>query len=231
MPVCVKTDDDVARFDRAYDNNDIEEFVKLSYSNCKIQNLPQHIHPWAADPETVGALAATQLAILASKDDTPEYKNKIREAGGITALVDLLKSTQNDRLHAAVVALSFLSDNNIQNCIGIYEAGAMPLLVEGMKSNIDGMRAACAQAARNIYVLGLKYRKEFLRVGGIQNLIKFLDLPSDPDSQPLYTQFEAIYHLEDFILVSKINAIFVKSLENNKIISSYYLVPSLFCSR
>ena len=26
------------------------------------------MHPWAADPETIGALAATQLAIFASRD-------------------------------------------------------------------------------------------------------------------------------------------------------------------
>lgn len=26
------------------------------------------MHPWAADPETVGALAATQLAIFASRE-------------------------------------------------------------------------------------------------------------------------------------------------------------------
>lgn len=26
------------------------------------------MHPWAADPETIGALAATQLAIFASRE-------------------------------------------------------------------------------------------------------------------------------------------------------------------
>lgn len=36
----------------------------------------------------------------------------------------------------------------------MFNAGAMPYLIQGMKSDIDGMRAACAQTARNIYVLG-----------------------------------------------------------------------------
>lgn len=36
----------------------------------------------------------------------------------------------------------------------MFNAGAMPYLIQGMKSDIEGMRAACAQTARNIYVLG-----------------------------------------------------------------------------
>jgi hypothetical protein len=32
--------------------------------------MNQKIHPWAADPTCIGALAITQLAILAAKDGT-----------------------------------------------------------------------------------------------------------------------------------------------------------------
>lgn len=41
-----------------------------------------------------------------------------------------------------------------ENCIAMYNAGALPYLIQGMKGDIEGMRAACAQTARNIYVLG-----------------------------------------------------------------------------
>ncbi|KAL8427514.1 hypothetical protein Efla_000551 [Eimeria flavescens] len=209
--------DDVVRFDRAYDNNDIAEFVKLCNSTCEIEKLEERMHPWAADPETIGALAATQLAIFASREQEPHLKDEIREAGGIEVLVKLLASkrilqtrhlrgdafflfavTQElDRKHSAVVALSFLSVDNPQNCIAMFNAGALPYLIQGMKSDIEGMRAACAQTARNIYVLDVKYRRAFMKGGGIAQLVRFLDIP--PNAPNVYTQLEAIYHLEDLV--------------------------------
>ncbi|ETW56719.1 hypothetical protein PFUGPA_01509 [Plasmodium falciparum Palo Alto/Uganda] len=128
------------------------------------------MHPWAADPKTIGALSATQLAILASKENEPHYKDAIREANGIAVFINLLKSHELDRVHAAVVALSFLSVDNVKNCICMFESGALPYLISGMKSNIDGMKAACAQTCRNIFVLDKKYKKEFLKLGGITQL-------------------------------------------------------------
>ncbi|KYO02841.1 armadillo-domain containing rhoptry protein [Plasmodium gaboni] len=195
------TSNDILRFDKAYDENDVQEFVNLCSSTCEIEKLEDRMHPWAADPKTIGALSATQLAILASKESEPHYKDAIREANGIAVFINLLKSHELDRVHAAVVALSFLSVDNVKNCICMFESGALPYLISGMKSNIDGMKAACAQTCRNIFVLDKKYKKEFLKLGGITQLVNLLELPSNyDDSQPLYTQLEAIYHLEDFIL-------------------------------
>ncbi|SBS83003.1 hypothetical protein PMALA_005150, partial [Plasmodium malariae] len=96
-------------FDKAYDENDVQEFVNLCSSSCEIEKLEDRMHPWAADPKTIGALSATQLAILASKENEPHYKDAIREADGIPVFINLLKSHELDRVHAAVVALSFLS--------------------------------------------------------------------------------------------------------------------------
>ncbi|KOB59397.1 hypothetical protein PFHG_01154 [Plasmodium falciparum HB3] len=214
------TSNDILRFDKAYDENDVQEFVNLCSSTCEIEKLEDRMHPWAADPKTIGALSATQLAILASKENEPHYKDAIREANGIAVFINLLKSHELDRVHAAVVALSFLSVDSkktkihnkkkiymhiffedVKNCICMFESGALPYLISGMKSNIDGMKAACAQTCRNIFVLDKKYKKEFLKLGGITQLVNLLELPSNyDDSQPLYTQLEAIYHLEDFIL-------------------------------
>ncbi|KJP89115.1 hypothetical protein AK88_01201 [Plasmodium fragile] len=192
------TSNDILRFDKAYDENDVQEFVNLCSSTCEIEKLEDRMHPWAADPKTIGALSATQLAILANE---PHYKDAIREANGIPVFINLLKSHELDRVHAAVVALSFLSVDNVKNCITMFENGALPYLISGMKSNIDGMKAACAQTCRNIFVLDKKYKKEFLKLGGITQLVNLLEMPPKyDDSQPLYTQLEAIYHLEDFIL-------------------------------
>ena len=41
----------------------------------QIEKLEERMHPWAADPETIGALAATQLAIFASRER--EYKEML----------------------------------------------------------------------------------------------------------------------------------------------------------
>eukprot|EP00921_Rhytidocystis_pertsovi_P016187 GHVQ01025555.1.p1 GENE.GHVQ01025555.1~~GHVQ01025555.1.p1 ORF type:complete len:305 (+),score=68.14 GHVQ01025555.1:413-1327(+) len=198
-------EDDVSVFDRAYDSNDIGMFVQLLSSQHPIDKLEDRMHPWAADPTTVGALAATQLAILASKDSEPEIKDDIRSHGGIPAMVELLASKEEDRQHAAVVALSFLSVDNPNNCMEMFDCGALPFLIEGMKSTKDGMRAATAQTARNIFSLDLKYRSAFLKAGGVGNLVNLLNLPSvaaTPSEQALFTQLEAVYHVEDLIMDS-----------------------------
>ncbi|KAK1443044.1 armadillo-like helical like protein [Babesia gibsoni] len=194
---------DIEKFDAAFENGDIEAFIALCESKQPIDKLENKLHPWASNPTTIGALAATQLAIFSSKENQPEYKEAIRKANGITTLVEMLKSDEEDRVHASVVALSFLSTGNAENCIEMYKVGALPEMIKGMKSPIDGMRAACAQTCRNIYQLDLEYRREFMKQGGLVNLVDLINPlnPTDEDDEELYlTQLEAIYHLEDFIM-------------------------------
>eukprot|EP00923_Selenidium_pygospionis_P007720 GHVN01013170.1.p1 GENE.GHVN01013170.1~~GHVN01013170.1.p1 ORF type:complete len:158 (+),score=27.28 GHVN01013170.1:63-536(+) len=103
-------DDDVTRYDRAFDTNDIKVFVELLTSNQRIDQVEERMHPWAAEPQTVGALCATQLAVLASRDSiASDVKESIRELGGIPPLVKLLDSHDEDRVHASTIVLSFLS--------------------------------------------------------------------------------------------------------------------------
>ncbi|KAF7456244.1 ARM repeats containing protein [Cryptosporidium felis] len=194
--------DDISRFDLAYDKNDIREFVNLLSSTQPIDKLDEPMHPWAADPKTVGALAATQLAILAARDSQPELKDEIRKNGGIRGLLELLKSKEEDRIDGAIVALSFLSVNNAECCTAMFECGVLPYLVKCMSSEIDGLRAASAQTARNIFILGLNQRKEFMRLGGVTVLVNLLTPPSKDIDKPesWYTPLEAIYHIEDLII-------------------------------
>lgn len=185
---------DYTRFTAAYENDDFEEFVKLCQSKAPLEKLEKRLHPWAATPTTIGALAATQLAMYANKGSKPQYKDEIREVGGVKVLVEMLKEEDEASVHAAVVALAFLSVANMDNCVEMFNAGALPELVRGMKSQIDGMRAACAQTCRNIYQLDVEYRREFMKLGGLVNLVGLLEYKCEG------TQFEAICHLEDFVM-------------------------------
>ncbi|GBE61277.1 ARM repeats containing protein [Babesia ovata] len=191
---------DIERFDLAFENGDINEFVALCESTQPIDKLEDRLHPWAANPTTIGALAATQLAIFASKEQQPEFKDAIREASGIPILVEMLRSNEVDRVHVAVVALSFMSAGNTENCVEMFRAGALTEMIRGMKSDIDGMRAACAQTCRNIYQLDLEYRRVFVKQGGLVNLVNLLSPCDDRDEEMCLTQLEAIYHIEDFIM-------------------------------
>lgn len=194
--------DDISRFDMAYDKNDIQEFINLLSSTQPIDKLDEPMHPWAADPRTVGALAATQLAILAARDSQPELKDEIRKKGGIQGLLELLKSKEEDRIDGAIVALSFLSVNNAECCNVMFDCGVLPYLVKCMSSQVDGLRAASAQTARNIFILGLNQRKEFMRLGGITVLVNLLNPPTKNVDKPesWYTPLEAVYHIEDLII-------------------------------
>lgn len=196
---------DVDRFDKAYAANDVKAFVDLLRSSEPIGKVQQKIHPWAADPTTIGSLATTQLAILAAKDDEPELKNQLREAGAIPILVANLSSKENDRLHASVVALSFLSVDNSQNCREIASAGAVPYLINAMGSDVEGLRGASAQICRNIYVLDMEQRHEFKRHGGIPALVQLLNVTeqkeqASSEGEEYFNQLEAVYHLEDLIM-------------------------------
>eukprot|EP00971_Amphidinium_carterae_P086751 1716712-Amphidinium_carterae.1 len=74
--------DDADKFDKAFEQNDLKAFVALLASNEVIESFEERMHPWAEDPRTVGALAGTQLAILASvgSQTNPTVKDEIREA-------------------------------------------------------------------------------------------------------------------------------------------------------
>eukprot|EP00427_Karlodinium_veneficum_P000159 CAMPEP_0169168002 /NCGR_PEP_ID=MMETSP1015-20121227/60773_1 /TAXON_ID=342587 /ORGANISM="Karlodinium micrum, Strain CCMP2283" /LENGTH=242 /DNA_ID=CAMNT_0009240751 /DNA_START=55 /DNA_END=783 /DNA_ORIENTATION=+ len=84
--------DDAEKFDKAFESNDLKAFVSLLSSKQVIESFEERMHPWAEDPKTVGALAGTQLAILASvaEKENPRVKDDIRDAGAIPPLVDFL---------------------------------------------------------------------------------------------------------------------------------------------
>ncbi|CAJ1360880.1 unnamed protein product [Effrenium voratum] len=195
--------DDSEKFDKAFETNDLKAFVELLASQQAIESFDERMHPWAEDPKTVGALAGTQLAILASAAEQAEgnkqIKDDIRKAGAIPPLVDFLKSDQNDRVQTAVVALSFLTADCRDNVVAAYEAGALELMLKLVDSKVAGERAAAATTLRNICMEDDVYRKKFVELGGIQALVNQLDTTPDPSLNHADVQLEAVLNLQDMV--------------------------------
>lgn len=101
---------DLDKFDLAFENNDIPALVSLISSREKFSHV-QHLHPWAYPPQSVGALALTQLAALAATDD-PMTKQLLRDSGAIKEACRELSSNSLDRSDASLVCVSFLSINS-----------------------------------------------------------------------------------------------------------------------
>jgi len=194
--------DDADKFDKAFADNDLKAFVQLLSSEQPIEKFDERMHPWAEDPKTVGALAGTQLAILASAEDNGGVgiKDEIRKAGAIPPLVDFLKSKEEDRQQTAVVALSFLTADCTENTVQAYEAGALPLLKDHCKSTVAGMKAAAATTLRNICMENDKYREEFaVQLDGIKDLVAQLAAPKDDSLNHADVLLEAVLNLQDII--------------------------------
>lgn len=187
-----RTDADL--FDIAFEQKDVKAFVRLMESTEPIEPLPERMHPWAADPKTVGPLAATQLAILSSMADS-DRKVEIKNAGAIPLFKKYLESKEDDRLQTAIVALSFLSTDNVMCAQAIHDEGCMKLLVPHLNAPIQGMRGAVASTLRNMYVLGPEAKDEFLKLGGLNRLVEQLKLDKDNSDICL----EAILNIDDLI--------------------------------
>eukprot|EP00929_Paragymnodinium_shiwhaense_P070832 TRINITY_DN35965_c1_g1_i1.p1 TRINITY_DN35965_c1_g1~~TRINITY_DN35965_c1_g1_i1.p1 ORF type:complete len:298 (+),score=51.68 TRINITY_DN35965_c1_g1_i1:94-987(+) len=193
---------DAEKFDKAFEKQDLKAFVELLDSTQPIETLEEPMHPWAEDPKTVGALAGTQFAILASaaEKSNPAVKDDIRKAGAIPKLVEFLKSGEKDRIETAVVALSFLTADCSANARATQEAGGMKYLLQHLESDVAGMRAAAATTLRNMCMEGDSVRKEFVELGGIRGLV--MQVSSDTSDAVLNhadVQLEAVLNLQDII--------------------------------
>eukprot|EP01071_Lankesteria_metandrocarpae_P006740 Lankesteria_metandrocarpae@DN4466_c1_g1_i3.p1 len=192
---------DLDLFTEAHRSNDIPMLLKLMDSEQEFQISDTKIHPWAAPPRTIGALAISQLASLASQPSETPVSTMIREAGGIEKMVHLLDSNAIDKVHGAVIALSFLSDESPQNAGVMYEANALTKLVKCMHMQPNDLKAAAALTCRNIYTTETVYRQAFVGAGGVQPLVDLLALPEEPfDSKLLHVQAEAVLCLEDLMI-------------------------------
>lgn len=203
----IVVEDDHAVFDRAFETNDLDAYVYLFPSQQPVSPFKARAHPWAQTPKTVGALACSQIAFLASEasrageQQALDVKDRIRQAGALGPLVEFLKSDAQDRADNAVVALSFLTTACSANVKVVYEAGAMELLIPHLESHVAGMRSATSTALRNIYTERAECRTRFVDLGGIRGLVANLDALKEPvtPQDQLDAQLEALLNLQDVI--------------------------------
>mmetsp|Transcript_52718 Transcript_52718/g.98901 ORF Transcript_52718/g.98901 Transcript_52718/m.98901 type:complete len:1286 (+) Transcript_52718:108-3965(+) len=189
----------LCRQEQAFDADNVHHLVALLGSEQLVAPPEERMHPWVESPKTVGALAATRLAILASKADKEKMllKEEISEAGAIPPLVNFTRADDHpDRVQIAVVALRFLTAGCFKAAKAAYREGAMPLLLEHLDSPSDGMRAAAARALRNICLESEEYRNNFMFFGGMVALIQRLDPAADPI---LNHSLEAVMNFQDMI--------------------------------
>eukprot|EP00443_Scrippsiella_acuminata_P004023 CAMPEP_0115252028 /NCGR_PEP_ID=MMETSP0270-20121206/43937_1 /TAXON_ID=71861 /ORGANISM="Scrippsiella trochoidea, Strain CCMP3099" /LENGTH=289 /DNA_ID=CAMNT_0002667473 /DNA_START=110 /DNA_END=979 /DNA_ORIENTATION=- len=194
--------DDAEKFDKALEINDLRMFVSLLTSQALIEPFDEPMHPWAEDPKTIGALAGTQLAILAStvKAEDSNIKDEIREAGAIGPLIDFLESDQQDRVQSAVVALSFLTTDCSDNAQAVHALGGLPLLMQHVETDLTPMRAAILTTCRNMYAESDELCMNFIKLGGVEVLVRELALSTrDVAKDVADMQLEAILNILDLI--------------------------------
>lgn len=197
---------EVTQVEMAIENNDYALLVDLLDCDKKIQPFDERLHPWADDPQTVGALSATQLAILASScnPDCAKAKDVIRERGGVEKIVQFLKSGEQDRIHTAVVALGLLTSDCGINAAAAYKANVFPLLIPHITSSLIGLRAAVSTVCRNICLEDESYTRAFWECGGVDALVEHLGLDVDAVAPSLSlktsdVQLETLLNLEDIL--------------------------------
>eukprot|EP00927_Polykrikos_kofoidii_P086193 TRINITY_DN958_c0_g2_i2.p1 TRINITY_DN958_c0_g2~~TRINITY_DN958_c0_g2_i2.p1 ORF type:complete len:299 (-),score=54.95 TRINITY_DN958_c0_g2_i2:233-1129(-) len=201
ISVAYQSNDDAEKFDKAFVSHDLKAFVELLPSEQPIVPFQERMHPWAADPKTVGSLSGAQLAILASNSEksNPRVKDDMREAGAIEGLVELLKSNEQDRSETGAVALHFLTTECPENSTAAHKAGAMPPLLKHLESPVPGMRGAAATILRNICMESEEYRKEFVQMGDLKDLVNQLVSNPDPSMVLADVQLEALLNLQDML--------------------------------
>lgn len=201
-PICIEYEADCAdadKFDRVFESRSLEALSELLESDAPIERLVEPKHPWAEDPRSIGALAAVHIALLASvaANADPEYKAAILNAGAEERLVSFLGSEEPDRVQAAVVALSYLTDECAANACSLFDAGAVPLLIKHLESSVAGLRGAAASTLRHICIESEEYCKAFLNLGGMKGFVNLLDPASVNQFDPHRSMLEAVWNLED----------------------------------
>jgi hypothetical protein len=192
--------DIATRFDSAVRSKDLMELVKLLSSNHKLgKDVAATQHPWSDQPQTIGALAAVHLAVLAND---PDIRVRLRAAGAIPVLVQFLNpSNSRDRVHSAVVALSFITVDNDDNCREVYRCGGLPLLVPLIGAEPEGLRFASSSVCRNLYCKNRNARDEFVNLGGVKMMVNLLNYQPSRSSDTSYMDgiYETVSNLRDLL--------------------------------
>eukprot|EP00928_Gymnodinium_smaydae_P015703 TRINITY_DN15815_c0_g1_i3.p1 TRINITY_DN15815_c0_g1~~TRINITY_DN15815_c0_g1_i3.p1 ORF type:complete len:432 (-),score=125.54 TRINITY_DN15815_c0_g1_i3:129-1424(-) len=214
--------EDSARFHEAAEADDIPALVKLISSEGPVDEMLEPKHPWAAEPKSIGVLAAAYFVIAAAADrsiassvpaepdadcDAARLRRVAHEAGVLPPLLRLVESDQEDRVQVGVLALRFLlaEPGGRPTARAAYKAGIMPRLVDMLSCPLRAQAAAAASTLRNMFVTSEDCREHFVQLGGLERLVKQLDF--DLASSEVNGNFgtihleslEAVLNLQDLV--------------------------------
>jgi hypothetical protein len=187
----------------------LDEFTETVRQLNSAASLPKNLtfnHPWASPPASAAAQGAVNLAarLRASKD--PSVREQYWKAACLSPLVNnLLSSKDIDKVHAALLALSAISDNcdNQEILDELVQLDTIPVLLTVSQSEFfgEGARMTAASVLRNIVGKTKSYKDEFVRAGGLPAIVKLLDFDPDRAADHQYTQWilERVNDLRDYM--------------------------------
>lgn len=191
---------DAAKFDKAFESNDIKTMVELLDSDEKINKFDEKLHPWADDPTTVSALTAMQLTILATTTEGQDIQQKIISMGAVPKLAKCIKSTKPDMVQAAVIALSAITSECPEGAMAAFSAGVVGPLVGILKtSTILGMRSTIATTLRDMFVESMEARLQFMQEGGTALLVNQASATCDDPANQSDSDLEAVLNIQDYL--------------------------------
>lgn len=142
--------------------------------------LEQRLHPWAQEPTTVAALAATYLAILAAatNDEDDDGAEALLEHGAMKAFIRFLDERDTALQHAGLVALSFVSAHD--GCAEAMLAADVPnRLVPLLEKGSEWPRSTAALVLRNLFVFAAEAKRQFVSRHGLHGFVALLAETND----------------------------------------------------
>jgi len=182
----------------------VEKLVELLDSATRISIEEVVLHPWAENPKSVGALAASQLGIYASEREVmrdKQFLQRLLRTDAIEKLITFLNSQEKDRREAAILSLSFLSEDSThysdpEIAERMVKKQALPGLIAQLQDEKEGMRSTAALCCRNLYLARPSVQRQFVQLGGAKPLVQLLQ------SKDNMTLFETVLNLFDLLFVS-----------------------------
>jgi len=168
-------------------------------------SITDKLHPWARNPETLGALAGVQMAIMPDSSNKPvvaDIKAKLGKVGAVAEYVKFVRSKLPDRVDIGIVALSTLTSECPENNRILIKADSVPVWMSNLSSGPIGTRIAVGTILRNMCVEGGRdFTRNFVAKGGIDILVKQLDIDSTKETESSIDdmRLEAIMNLHDIL--------------------------------
>ena len=174
-----------------------------SATRITIENVV--LHPWADNPQTIGALAISQLGIYTSRKEskTPKLTEEVLRLNALESLIAALSSNDRDRREASVLALAFLSEDGTLHAAPeiasrMVELRSLPRLITLLSDEKEGMKSTALLCCRNLYLGKPEIQRQFVEAQGCQALCELLA------SKDNLTVFETVLNALDLMLVRRI---------------------------